>query len=105
MIVQGSNEPITITFADEDNIPSADMSVSLRNEVREMKHWTFSDITVENDGKTYIVPISQTESMDWDAGPCVIEAKWLNRENLTVFLRLREKIVPWDDKTVLNVGV
>jgi len=101
MIIQGSNEPIVLSFREAENLPASAMSVSLRNERKELKHWSLSDITIEDEGMTYIIPISQQESKEWDEGPCVIEIKWLNAADNTIFLRLRDYIVHWGDKTIL----
>lgn len=103
MIIQGSNEPITLIFTDMENLPGNDMSISLRNETEEIKHWGMADLDIA-DG-TYAAPITQEESKDWPEGPCKIEIKWLDSVGNTVFLRLREEIMSWDDKRILEEPV
>ena len=102
MIIQGSNEPIYLIFNDISSMPAGDMSVSLRNEIQEIKRWTLADAVISDGGCEFAFPVTQEESLDWPEGRCVIEAKWLDRDNNTMFIRIREEIVRWDDATILN---
>lgn len=100
MIVQGSNEPLYIEFIDVNDLPADDISISLRNEIEELKHWGKEDVT--KDELTYTAPISQEESIDWPVGPCVIEIKYLDNFGNIIHLREKTKIIPWGDKTILG---
>lgn len=104
MIKQGSNEPISITF---DVIP-VDISVTLSNEIRIMKHWNKSDLQVSEDGLVYKATYSQEESLEWDEGPCEIQVRWVDgsgdREGTVQHTVLREVIEHSPDTTILETG-
>lgn len=99
MIVQGSNDPIRITFDSEP----ADVSVTIGNEIRIFKSWSFEDLNrdMDEEGYTYEAPIYQEESLDFDEGPCVIEVKWTELGNVQ-FARVRELIAYSDNREILT---
>ena len=102
MIIQGTNSPIIFVFSDINDIPETDVSVSLYNEIRELKHWAMSDLEVSEDGMRYDAPITQTESMGFDIGPCHILFKWLDDSGNARFVLARDDIVEWRDTTLLE---
>ena len=104
MIIQGSNNPITVTFQDINDVPGSSMSISLRNEIAELAHWSYDNLEVSEDGLTLSAPITQEQSMAWPQGPCVIEIKWLEVNGGTMFARVRDYIGPWRDGTILEYG-
>ena len=101
MIIQGSNEPIYIIFQDINDLPEGDMSVSLRNEIEELKHWNKADLSVIDNGYTYIAPITQAESKAWEAGPCVVEVKYVDHWDNIMFHSQEDTIFPWGDSRTL----
>lgn len=72
MIIQGSNEPIRITF---DVVP-LDVSVTLSNEIEILKHWDMANLTCSSDNLVFSAPFTQEESMAWEEGPCEIIVRW-----------------------------
>jgi len=85
MIVQGSNNPIIVSF-DEDVSSIQDWSMSLYGEDKRgapgdlLKHWGLDD--VEIDENSVSAPLSQEETLAFP--PCVatLEIKWLNADDL-----------------------
>lgn len=100
MIIQGSNNPIYLIFDEDYDLPDGSLSVSLRNEVTEIKHWTYADATI--DGLVYALPVTQEESSTWPEGRCVIQGKWLDGNGETLFFRARDEICRWEDGTILS---
>lgn len=103
MIIQGSNEPIIFDLGEElTDAPTQSLSISLRNEIEELKHWDYADCVHTHYGLHVEAPITQEESVEWELGPCVIEAKWLDADGNTLFVRAQETIVPWGDHRILE---
>lgn len=103
MIIQGRNNPIIVEF---DTKP-IDVSVSLRSEIEEYKHWEMVDLTEdEEDELVYYAPITQEESMSWGEGTCWVEVKWTEEDDdnnvQTHFARAKDYIRYWGDDTILN---
>jgi len=101
MIIQGTNLPIILEWDDINDAPFSDLSVSLRNEIGELKHWTLDDCVVEDDGLHIECPITQDESMNWEEGPCTIEAKWHDAQQNISHMLVHDQIRYWGDKTNL----
>jgi len=102
MIIQGSNEPIIVDWTDINLEPTDTLSISLRNEIEELKHWAYADCTIETADKRILAPIDEEESIQWEPCRCVIEAKWLDDDGNTIFCRARDRIVRWDDHRILG---
>ena len=98
MIIQGTNNPITITFTETP----IDVSVALVDEIHTIKRWNMADLVDSGDALTYTCPISQEESMSWEEGPCWIEVSWTESDGSKHFERSRDDIRFWQDKTVLT---
>ena len=84
MIIQGSNEPIVITF-DSDVSEIREWSVSLYGEDKRgaptvlLKHWDTADLVM--DGMQAYAPLTEDETLEFH--PCVasLEIKWLDSDN------------------------
>ena len=97
MIIQGTNNPITIIFTDTPT----DVSVALVNEIQTLKHWAMADLVDAGDGLTFTCPISQEESFGWEEGPCWVEVSWTDADGVKSHERASEYIDFWHDKTIL----
>lgn len=104
MIIQGSNEPITVTF---DIIP-ADVSITLHNEIQTFKQWNTEELYVSDDGLTYTAPIDQLESYSWEEGPCEIQVRWMDSTGdmagIVQTAILRDSIIYSRDQEILEAG-
>ena len=98
MIIQGTNIPITITFTETP----LDVSVALVNEIQIFKRWAMADMVDTGDGLTYQCPITQTESFQWEEGPCWIEVEWTDENGTKQHEKSRDDIIYRKDKTVLE---
>lgn len=103
MIIQGSNEPLRITYRNINDKPRSDISVSLRNETTEFKHWGPLDVLDEDEGMTFVCPIKQEESVEWPEGPCWVEIKWIDAWGNTLFSKIETEILYWGDSRVMEL--
>lgn len=103
MIIQGSNEPIIIELDDINDVPSGDISVLLRNEIHDLKKWGTDELRFDDYGRQIIASVLQEESAEWETGPCVIEAKWVDRLGNTILFSSRDQIIARSDRrTILS---
>lgn len=122
MIIQGSNNPIIFTFPDDmSNIKDIEIALFGFNildaetaspsvkcpcptpaeEPIELKHWTKSDIQIEE--KVITAPLTQEETTIFPCGKCIIEIKWLDEGGQTNFAKkISSKIVDRYDKTIME---
>lgn len=82
MIIQGSNAPIIIDFNEDLSIVK-DMSIVLYNRQKELKHWEFSDL-IMND-KQIICELTQEETLNFIPGSASLEIKWMEEDQLIQF--------------------
>lgn len=80
MIIQGSNQPITISF-DEDMSLQSDIEIALFSGSTELKHWSKEDLTIDED--VIQAPLTQEETMDFPAGSAILEVKWYDTDSMT----------------------
>ena len=98
MIRQGSNQPIVVTFT---SAPES-VSINLCNEIRDMKHWSLTDLEPGTDELEYIARYPQEESMGWDEGPCRIEIRWTDSDGI-IHREIRHDYISYtQDKTILQ---
>ena len=86
MIVQGSNNPLTIRFDRPiDDIPVLVVTLWSDKTSRSapIKMWTNDTMIISSD--TVVCQISESETASFPYGSIVLEAKGLNGDNETVF--------------------
>lgn len=100
MIIQGTNVPIIFIFpASVADILAVE--VSLYQEKRQLKHWNYCDVTI--DDNKIIAPLKQSETILFPSGKCNIEVKWVDADGQVNFARnLVNTIVERFDKTVMK---
>lgn len=86
MIVQGSNNPLVLTFDQSvDTIPSLSVtlwSATARN-TRPLMAWTNADMMINDD--TVVCPMTESETQNLVSGKMVLEAKGLDENGNTIF--------------------
>ena len=102
MLIQGSNNPIRFIFEETNDMPDS-MIITLSNEISVLRTWSTPEITIDYEGHEASVQVTQDESMEWEPGPCKIEAKIMDGYGNTIFATAYDTILPWKDKTVLEV--
>lgn len=86
MIVQGSNNPLVLTFDESvDNIPSLLVTLWSRNgmSTRPIKAWTRDDMMIN--GETVVCPLAESETANLVSANLILEAKGLDGEGNTIF--------------------
>ena len=102
MIIQGSNQPIVITFDDDINENAQDLKVLLYTTSGELKSWEKADLTIA--GNSAVAALTQEETLSFPVGSCYIEIKWLDSKGITQFNKVvQDKIVFRSDKRLLEV--
>lgn len=86
MIVQGSNNPLVLTFdTSVENVPI--LSITLWNAAKWksklLKAWTRSDVIINGD--TVVCPLTESETANLSAESLVLEVKGLDDEGNTIF--------------------
>lgn len=86
MIVQGSNNPLVLTFdTSVDDIPS--LSVTLWSATgrltRPLKAWTREDMMIN--GETVVCPLTEDDTKNLVSANLILEAKGLDQEGNTIF--------------------
>ena len=86
MIVQGSNNPLVLTFDQSvDDIPS--LSVTLWSATgrltRPLKAWTRADMMIN--GATVVCPLTEDETKNLVSTNLILEAKGLDGDGNTIF--------------------
>lgn len=99
-IIQGSNQPIIVTF-DNDITDIKDLHVALFSNHEPLKEWYMDDIIIE--GNTATCPLKQAETLSFKRGACTIEIKWMDEEG-DVYLSeiVRSQIIRRDDIHVIG---
>lgn len=102
MIIQGSNQPITIQFSE----PVQDLkniSVTLTDMCGHKIHWKINNLVIEND--LVYAPLSQRETSELSQGICQIDVKWVDVDGMTQFSETQhDNIVGRQDKTFIMDG-
>lgn len=98
MIIQGSNNPLTVTFdSDISEIPT--LVATLWSNTK-LKEWTLTDMTV--DGDTATMPLTEAETAAFPQGILALEVKGLDEDGNTVFWdEVPVRVVGRRDKTIL----
>ena len=102
MIIQGSNQPIVITFDDDIKENTKDLKVLLYTTSGELKSWTMDDLVIA--GCSATAALTQEETLSFPVGNCYIEIKWLDSAGITQFNKIvQDRIVFRSDKRLLEV--
>lgn len=104
MIIQGSNNPIVLTFT-ENAEKLADISVALVKGNRVLYQWgkVDDDAEMRIDGKTVYCLLTQAVTLNLPVGHCAIKVKWLDEDGQTEFSDTHyDVVVPWEDRTILK---
>lgn len=100
MIIQGTNNPMVFTFPNSMTTIK-DIEISLYTAKKELKHWTLTNVTINN--KTIYAPLTQEETVSFPAGECFIEVKWINADGKSEFAGILEnEIVSRRDHTIME---
>lgn len=102
MIIQGTNAPIVFTFA-ETMADILDIEISLYHaeSKAEIKHWTLQDVDIQSN--IISAPLTQEETINFPAGKCILEIKWMDTNGRTNFAKnIQNVIVERYDKTVME---
>lgn len=100
IIIQGTNKPITLTFAKA--IDFADISVKLSNVNGALKVWKKTDLDIEDNIAQ--APLTQQETLAFKEGKAALEVKWLE-DGYTEFSEIVPvEILKRTDTTVLVEG-
>lgn len=108
MIIQSSNRPIKIKFPKDININEfPQLRVSLWQNDELLKLWEKDDIEIEyiEEEEKYmaIANLTQEETASYINSRCVLEIKWLNKENETKFAKQISLIISdRNDKEVMR---
>jgi hypothetical protein len=83
MIIQGSNNPITLTFdSDLTDIPTLVATLWLGRGIM-LKRWDKSDMSI--DGEVVTLPLTEEETAQMGGGTIVLDVKGLDEDGYTIF--------------------
>lgn len=83
MIIQGSNNPITITFdSDLTDIPILVATLWLGRGIM-VKRWDKSDMGI--DGEIVTLPLTEEETAQMGGGTIILDVKGLDEDGNTIF--------------------
>jgi len=100
MIIQGSNEPIVLTFGfDPSTLKAIEVDLS-KNDVM-YKHWDKSELLFEDCDA--ICPLTQGDTMNFPKGILKLEIKWCDNDNYIYHAKVIDVVVvARSDKTIMN---
>lgn len=100
-IFQGGNAPISLEFDEDMEIKTNKLSASLHNQSIELKHWDKSDVIL--DGSVIILPILESDSLQFTNGKCKLSVKILDNDDDIIFYNeINARVIPKFDKTVMG---
>ena len=102
MIIQGQNEPIIVELTQTIS-PTKLHALLYDRSGKKLKHWELADVTINEN--MVILPISESESVQWPACKANFEMKWLNTDGIIDFVPVQHiDIEARQDRDLLTGG-